>query len=110
MSGSEASRAQAQWEAQREAYIESQRQRAIDKQANIFKIIVKHLIDTTDFSKLDEYVLSRGTSMGEIMKSYNIHRVSNTEEPEPEPEPEPVPEFDATWYLPEPEPEPNSED
>jgi hypothetical protein len=72
---------------------------SIDKlrEANIFKIIVKHLIDTKDFSKLDEYVKSRGTSMAEIMKSYNIQRVNKTAEPEPEPEPEP-------------ESEPNTED
>ena len=72
---------------------------SIDKlrEANIFKIIVKHLIDTKDFAKLDEYVKSRGTSMAEIMKSYNIQRVDKKPEPEPEPEPEQ-------------EPEPNSED
>ena len=64
---------------------------SIDKlrEANVFKIIVKHLIDTKDFAKLDEYVKSRGTSMAEIMKSYNIQRVNKTAEPEPEPEPEP---------------------
>jgi len=64
---------------------------SIDKlrEANIFKIIVKHLIDTKDFAKLDEYVKSRGTSMQEIMKSYNIQRVNKTAEPEPEQEPEP---------------------
>lgn len=60
---------------------------SIDKlrEANIFKVVIKHLIDTKDFAKLDEYVKSRGTSMQEIMKSYNIQRVNKTAEPEPEP-------------------------
>ena len=49
------------------------------REANIFKIVVKHLIDTKNFSKLDEYVKTRGTSMAEIMKSYNIHRVKPEE-------------------------------
>ena len=61
---------------------------SIDKlrEANIFKIIVKHLIDTKDFTKLDQYVKTRGTSMAEIMKSYNIQRVDKKPEPEPEPD------------------------
>jgi hypothetical protein len=63
---------------------------SIDKlrEANIFKIIVKHLIDTKDFTKLDQYVKTRGTSMAEIMKSYNIQRVDKKPEPEPEPDEE----------------------
>ena len=57
---------------------------SIDKlrEANIFKIIVKHLIDTKDFTKLDQYVKTRGTSMAEIMKSYNIQRVDKKPEPD----------------------------
>ncbi len=54
------------------------------REANIFKIIVKHLIDTKDFTKLDQYVKTRGTSMAEIMKSYNIQRVDKKPEPEPD--------------------------
>ena len=50
------------------------------REANIFRITVKHLIDTKNFTKLDAYVNTRGTSMCEIMKSYNIHRVKPEEE------------------------------
>ncbi len=62
------------------------------REANVFKVVTKHLLDTKDYVKLEGFVKSRGTSMAEIMRSYNIQRVNKPEEPEPKPEPEPEPE------------------
>jgi len=46
-------------------------------ETKIFKILVKHLLDKKDFSKLEELVNSRGTSLSTIMKSYNVYNNSN---------------------------------
>jgi hypothetical protein len=42
-------------------------------ETRIFKILVKYLLDTKNFSKLEELVESRGTSLSTIMKSYNVY-------------------------------------
>ena len=42
-------------------------------ETKIFKILVKHLLDKKDFSKLEELVNTRGTSLATIMKSYNVY-------------------------------------
>jgi hypothetical protein len=42
-------------------------------ETKIFKILVKHLLDTKNFTKLEELVNSRGTSLSTIMKSYNVY-------------------------------------
>ncbi len=62
------------------------------REGNIFKICVKHLIDTKNFTALERVATDRGTSLTTIMKSYNIQRINKYDEPEPEPEPQPEPE------------------
>ena len=47
-------------------------------ETRIFKILVKHLLDNKNFSKLEDLVNSRGTSLSTIMKSYNVYNNSNT--------------------------------
>ena len=42
-------------------------------ETKIFKILVKHLLDTKNFNKLELLVNSRGTSLSTIMKSYNVY-------------------------------------
>ena len=42
-------------------------------ETKIFKILVKHLLDTKNFTKLEQLVESRGTSLSTIMKSYNVY-------------------------------------
>ena len=46
-------------------------------ETKIFKILVKHLLDTKNFTKLEELVNSRGTSLSTIMKSYNVYNNGN---------------------------------
>ncbi len=46
-------------------------------ETKIFKILVKHLLDTRNFTKLEELVNSRGTSLSTIMKSYNVYNNGN---------------------------------
>lgn len=42
-------------------------------EAKMFKILIGHLLDIKDFSKIEKLVETRGTSISTIMKSYNIH-------------------------------------
>jgi len=42
-------------------------------EAKLFKILIGHLLDNKDFSKIEKLVESRGTSLSTIMKSYNIY-------------------------------------
>lgn len=42
-------------------------------ETKIFKILVKYLLDTKNFNKLELLVNSRGTSLSTIMKSYNVY-------------------------------------
>ena len=42
-------------------------------ETKIFKIIIKHLLDSKDFTKLEELVNTRGTSLATILKSYNVY-------------------------------------
>jgi len=46
----------------------------IDKlgETNIFKIVIRDLLDKNDFKKIDELSLSRGTSTATIMRNYNL--------------------------------------
>ena len=46
-------------------------------ETKIFKILVKHLLDTKNFTKLEQLVESRGTSLSTIMKSYNVYNNGN---------------------------------
>jgi len=48
---------------------------SIDKmgEAKIFKVLIAHLLDKKDFTKIEQLVSSRGTSISTIMKSYNIY-------------------------------------
>tara|TARA_R110002020_G_scaffold4910_1_gene21088 strand:+ start:1040 stop:1933 length:894 start_codon:yes stop_codon:yes gene_type:complete len=48
-------------------------------ETRIFKILVKHLLDTKNFTKLEELVNSRGTSLSTIMKSYNVYNSTKDE-------------------------------
>lgn len=47
----------------------------IDKlgQNKIAKIVIKHLLNTKDFSKLEQLSKDRGTSLDVMLKSYNLH-------------------------------------
>ena len=42
-------------------------------EAKLFKVIVRDLLEKKNYEELDKYSLSRGTSMGTIMKSYNVY-------------------------------------
>jgi hypothetical protein len=46
-------------------------------ETKIFKILVKYLLDTKNFTKLEQLVESRGTSLSTIMKSYNVYNNGN---------------------------------
>ena len=48
-------------------------------ETKIFKILVKHLLDTKNFTKLEELVNSRGTSLSTILKSYNVYNSTKDE-------------------------------
>ena len=50
---------------------------SIDKlgQTRIMKIITKHFIDKKDYPKLTEIQNSRGSSLGTIMRSYNVYNI-----------------------------------
>lgn len=41
-------------------------------ETNIFKIVIRDLLDKNDFKKIDELSLSRGTSTATIMRNYNL--------------------------------------
>jgi hypothetical protein len=50
---------------------------SIDKlgEVKIMKILTKHFIDNKDYSKLTDIQNSRGSSLGTIMKSYNLYNI-----------------------------------
>ncbi len=52
---------------------------SIDKlgQNKLFKIVVKHLLNTRAFDELERMSKDRGTSMEVILKSYNLHNGKN---------------------------------
>ena len=52
---------------------------SIDKlgQNKLFKIVVKHLLNTRGFDELERLSKDRGTSMDVILKSYNLHHGKN---------------------------------
>ena len=41
-------------------------------ETNIFKIVVKDLLEKKDYKKIEELSASRGTSLDTIMRSYNL--------------------------------------
>jgi hypothetical protein len=53
----------------------------IDKlgEAKMFKVLIADLLEKKDFSKIEELVNSRGTSISTIMKSYNIYNNGDKE-------------------------------
>ena len=56
----------------------------IDKlgEAKLFKVLIADLLGKKDFSKIEELVNSRGTSISTIMKSYNIYNNGDKEKEE----------------------------
>ena len=47
----------------------------IDKlgETNIFKIVIRDLLEKKDFKSIEELSSSRGTSMDTIMRNYNLN-------------------------------------
>ena len=56
----------------------------IDKlgEAKLFKVLIADLLGKKDFTKIEELVNSRGTSISTIMKSYNIYNNGDKEKEE----------------------------
>ena len=42
-------------------------------ESNLFKILIKHLVDKKDFKRIDELSVSRGTSLETLIRNYNIY-------------------------------------
>ena len=52
-------------------------------QNRIVKIVVRHLLNTRAFDKLEQLGKDRGTSLDVILKSYNLHNGAKDEDKEP---------------------------
>ena len=54
---------------------------SIDKlgEAKLFKILIGHLLNKKDFNEIEKLTKSRGTSIGTILKSYNIYNNDSNE-------------------------------
>jgi hypothetical protein len=55
---------------------------SIDKlgQNRLFKVVIKHLLNTKGFDELERLSRDRGTSLDTILKSYNLHAGSKNDE------------------------------
>lgn len=54
---------------------------SIDKlgETKLFKIVIGHLLNKKDFNEIEKLTKSRGTSIGTILKSYNIYNNDSNE-------------------------------